>query len=126
MLAADLSPAGPGTSFQTVETDVFSARCGGFPSCHLKAPYAGNLNLSSGSAFQSLVGVAASIDASKIRVVAGNPANSFLVQKLTNQLPTGGQDGSPMPQNEGLPWTELPQNLIDEVESWISAGALNN
>ncbi len=119
----DLSHLPPGATFQTVRTNVFT-HCSGFPECHRQSPFAGGLDLTDANAYQALVRVPATIDSTKIRVVPGDSANSFLLMKLTDQL--SPQDGNPMPQSEGLPWMELPANLIADVKSWIDSGAPNN
>lgn len=117
------SPTAPSTpaavTFARVQTEILNSNC---VSCHTdegRTPAAG-LNLRSGAAYAALVGVASSGKPGAVRVIAGNPAGSYLVQKLE-----GAADivGLRMPRN-------LPPYLSDAqialVRQWIQAGALNN
>ena len=54
-----------------------------------------------------------------MRVKPGDPANSYLIQKLEG---TAGIQGSRMPL--GGPF--LDQTTIDQLKSWIVSGAPNN
>ncbi len=119
-------PTGQGATFQTVQTQVLT-HCSGFPICHMRGPFGGNLDLTAANAYKDLVNVPASIAAKKLRVKPGDPDNSFIIQKLTNQLATDGSEGGPMPKgSEGMPYVPLSQDLINDVRSWIAAGAQNN
>jgi hypothetical protein len=55
--------------------------------------------------------------AGKLRVDPGNPANSFILEKLRGTLAPG--EGEPMP----LELKRLPARAIALVEEWIAAGA---
>jgi hypothetical protein len=62
-----------------------------------------------------------------MRVVPGDPTNSFLYRKLTDAL--GPNDGLPMPQSGGTAtggWKKLPAADLEMVRCWIVAGAKND
>jgi hypothetical protein len=76
------------------------------------------LDLSSASvAFGALVNVrTGQCGGSKVRVVPGDPAASYLIAKLTG---VGMCSGSVMPKTGG----ELSSAQIDIIRAWIGAGA---
>jgi hypothetical protein len=128
---------GPGTSIGTVEEAkakyTFTAiraqvlpSCNGPSGCHRHGPFAAGLDLTDANAYASLVDVPSVIAPTKLRVVPGRSADSFLYQKLTDTMaPTG--EGEPMPRSEGgIPWQELPDDQINLVKHWISNGAKDN
>jgi mono/diheme cytochrome c family protein len=91
-------------------------------SCHTddgRTP-AGGLNLKSGTAYAALVGVASTAKAGAVRVIAGNPSGSYLVQKLE-----GAPDivGLRMPRT-GPPY--LTDAQVALIRQWIQNGAPNN
>ena len=91
-------------------------------SCHTdegRVP-AGNLNLRPGASYPNMVGVASSQKAGAVRVIAGNPSGSYLVQKLE-----GAADivGLRMPRN-GPPFLTTEQVAL--IRQWIQNGAPNN
>lgn len=89
---------------------IFSARCIG---CHGAAGQAG-LSLDEGAAYAALVGVTSTeVPASK-RVEPGDPAASYLVEKL-GPAPSVGDT---MPLGGSLPAAELAL-----ISAWIAAGA---
>lgn len=119
------TPAGPsGTttttvSFAAIQRDILTPSC---ESCHTdngRSP-AGGLNLKVGAAYPNLMGQASSAKAGAIRVVAGNPSGSYLVQKLEGALDIVGLR---MPRN-GPPFLSDAQVAI--IRQWIQEGALNN
>jgi len=77
------------------------------------------MSLSSGASFGSLVGVASSACASRVRVVRGSVSTSYLINKLTG---VGLCSGGIMPVNGG----PLPSSQIDLIRAWICNGAPNN
>lgn len=81
---------------------------------------AGGLNLNRDAAYDQLVNVAARGKTGAVRVVPGDPENSYLVQKL---LGTGGIAGRRMPLN-GPPYLTDGQVLI--LKRWIETGAARN
>ena len=122
--------SGPAT-LTDVQTDVFDRSCG-FSSCHGSTAGAGELDLTAGHAHASLVGVVpagvdntdpdlpAGVDVSgEILVIPGDPDNSYLMKKLAG---ADGINGAAMP--EGSP--PIDPKLVDEIASWIEAGAADD
>lgn len=106
-------------TLSSIQREVFSPTCS---SCHTnvgRTPAAG-LNLTDGSAFASLVGAPSPIKAGAVRVVPGDPANSYLIQKLEG---APGISGVRMPRNNLTPLTD-GQMLV--IRRWIELGAPNN
>lgn len=109
-------------TWSSIYTTVLSPTCA-LSVCHgtLGAAVSGNLDFSTAStAYAALVGVAASSTSCGTRVVAGDPATSFLVQKIEGTQNVG-LCGDTMPVG-GM----LPQTQIDAIRQWITDGALNN
>jgi mono/diheme cytochrome c family protein len=112
------TPTGPTFSTQ-IQAQILNPAC---VSCHTdegRTPASG-LNLRSGAAFANLVGVPSIGKPGAIRVIAGNPGNSYLVQKLE-----GASDivGLRMPRN-GPPFLTAEQVAL--IRLWIQNGAPNN
>jgi len=111
-------PSGP-TFSQQIQAQILTPAC---VSCHTdegRNP-SGGLNLKSGSAYAALVGVASTGKPGAIRVIAGNPSGSYLVQKLE-----GAPDivGLRMPRN-GPPY--LTDGQVQIIRRWILLGAKND
>ena len=107
------------TTLTQLQTNIFTPRCSG---CHTGggATLPGAMNLTSAAnSYAALVGVASIEQGTVLRVKANDSANSYLVQKLEG---TATITGSRMPL--GGPF--LDQATIDQVKSWIDAGAPNN
>jgi uncharacterized protein (TIGR03118 family) len=105
-----------------LQTKIFTPICSG---CHNGTvatsgalPASQNLTTAANS-FANLVNVASHEQPSLMRVKPGDPANSYLIQKLEGAASIGG---ARMPF--GGPY--LDQVTIDQIKSWIAAGALNN
>lgn len=102
---------------QTIFTPVSCARS----TCHDTAQEPHNLSLAPGEAYGYLVGVPptnlVAQSAGKLRVDPGNPANSFILDKLRGTLLPG--EGDPMPRQ----LKRLPDDAVELVEEWIAAGA---
>ena len=110
--------AGP-TFSQQIQVQILTPAC---VSCHTdegRTP-SGGLNLKSGTAYANLVGVASTGKPGAVRVIAGNPSGSYLIQKLE-----GAPDivGLRMPRN-GPPY--LTDAQIALIRQWIQNGAPNN
>ncbi|HEY5617507.1 MAG TPA: hypothetical protein VIK60_06145 [Vicinamibacterales bacterium] len=89
--------------------------------CHTDAgrnPVAG-MNLRSGVAHTSLVGVASSGKPGAVRVVPGDPENSYLIHKLEGRA---GIVGTRMPRGNTL----LTEGQIRVIKRWIELGAPND
>jgi len=66
--------------------------------------------------------VPANAPAGWLRVKPGDPAHSWILEKVTRDQPGGSGYGTRMPQ--GAP--NLCQPTVDTLSAWISAGAPNN
>ena len=89
--------------------------------CHTDAgrtPVAGMV-LRSGVAHASLVGVPSSAKPGAIRVIPGDPENSYLIHKLEGRP---GIVGTPMPRGNVL----LTEGQIRVIRRWIELGARND
>jgi uncharacterized protein (TIGR03118 family) len=105
-----------------LQTTIFTPKCSG---CHTGTASAtadglpGVQNLTAGNTFAALVNVASLEQPALKRVAPGDSANSYIIQKLEG---AAGITGARMPL--GGPY--LDQATIDQVKSWINAGAQNN
>ena len=102
-----------------LQENIFSPLCAG---CHSGggATLPSAMNLSNATAsFNALVNVASLEQPALLRVAPGDSDNSYLIHKLEG-APT--IDGGQMP----LGGTPLDEATIDQVRSWIDAGAENN
>jgi hypothetical protein len=100
---------------------------GGIPgpaaSCHSGENSAVGLDLLSDDAFDMLVNSASPLFPAEILVVPGDAEGSFLLRKLTNDLPEDRSLGEPMPKGEAIRWQPLPDDQLELVREWIAAGA---
>jgi len=90
-------------------------------SCHKGSTPDGQLSLETGSSYAALVGpnmVATCSDGNNVRVDAGVPSASGLMDKLL-----GTSCGTPMPEPPNGP---LSADELVLIQSWILRGALNN
>lgn len=109
-------PAGFGPDFSAIQANVFTPDCA-TSGCHSGASPPGGLNLDAANSYAMLVGVQSSQNMALQRVEPGDPANSYLVQKLEGTA-SGGQQMPP-----GAP---LPQAEIDVIRQWIQDGAIDD
>jgi mono/diheme cytochrome c family protein len=77
------------------------------------------LNLTAGGTYKALVNVATNEQPNLKYVVPGDPANSYLIQKL---LGAAGITGGRMPLNGPY----LDDATIAQVAAWIATGAAND
>ena len=105
----------PAATFSSIQTNVFTPTCA---TCHSGAAAPHGLRLDAANSYALLVGVPSDEQPSILRVKAGDPANSYLVQKISGTAATGER----MPA--GLP--ALPQATIDAIKQWITDGAMND
>lgn len=109
-------------TFTEVYTTVLAPLCSG---CHVGgAAASGNLDMSTQTlAYTNLVGKAAMgplcVSSNATRVVANQPSQSLIINKLTMMTPLCG---SQMPLGGGM----LTTAQIALVTDWITDGALNN
>lgn len=120
--AENTSPCDTVTStFDQIQQTIFTPTSCARSTCHnvVQAPH--DMSLAPGEGYVNLVGVEpanfAARTAGKLRVDPGNPANSFLLDKLRGELEIA--EGDPMP----LQLKRLPSKAIALVEEWIAAGA---
>jgi hypothetical protein len=117
----------PVPTYAALQARIFGPRCAG--RCHggaLMPPTpaaAGPIDLSATSTRAELVDRASIHGMGLVLVVAGDPGASFLLRKLTNDLPADGSLGNPMPQGEAIRWSMSPQAEIDAITCWIAGGA---
>jgi hypothetical protein len=110
---------GTAPTLTDVQTQIFNQYC---TSCHTgngRTP-SGGMSLDATASYAALVNVGSSGKPGAIRVIPGDPDNSFLVQKLEG---AAGIVGLRMPRT-GPPYLTDAQVLL--VRQWIAAGALNN
>jgi hypothetical protein len=107
-----------GPTLDQIQAIVFTPTCA-TAGCHTGAAAAAGLNLSDAdTSHVNLVGVPTTqLGGAGIRVVAGDPDNSYLIQKLEN---AAGIEGQQMP----LARPPLAQSDINEIRQWITDGAL--
>jgi hypothetical protein len=112
-------------TFMAAQQAMLSS-CSGFGpmSCHMRAPFAGGLDLTMAHAYASLVNVPANGAPGKVRVRPSDPDNSFLVEKLTNTM--GPNEGDPMPKGEAITWRPPAPDKLNILRCWISRGAPND
>jgi methionine-rich copper-binding protein CopC len=120
-LDANGNPIIPGSSapatltadFQSIQDNIFTPIC---TKCHIGADAPEGLQLDQAHSYALLVGVPSAEVPSILRVKAGDPTDSYLIQKLEN---ASGIVGAQMPF--GGPY--LPQSTIDVIAQWITSGA---
>lgn len=108
-----------GVSFSGQIQPIFTSSCAS-SSCHGGSAPAAGLDLQAGQAHAALVGVQSAQCTTLKRVQAGQPDQSYLMQKLEGSGTCFS--GDPMPKG-GAP---LGAANISLVKSWISEGAKNN
>lgn len=111
------TPASTVSFVVNLQAGIFSPTCA-VVGCHTGANPPQGLNLSAGQSFAFLVNTPSTEVPSILRVKPGDSANSWIIRKLTGTQTVGAQ----MPFG-GPP---LPNADIDNVRSWINAGAPNN
>lgn len=117
----DLQP-----TFTSIQREIFAstdlAGRTACVSCHTNVgrPAPAGLVLLEGSAYAALVNVPSTTKPGAIRVIPGDPENSYLIHKLEGRP---GIVGLRMPRNQG-PFLTEGQMLV--LERWIAIGAPNN
>src|SRR5262245_52529378 len=102
-------------TFSSIQANVFSPMC---EQCHSGASAPHGLRLDPANSYAMLVGVPSDEVSSILRVKAGDPAGSYLIQKLEGTA----SEGERMPA--GLP--ALPRATIDVIRQWIADGAVQD
>ena len=107
-----------GATLNELQASVFTPNCA-VSGCHtgpMGNTLPAGMDLSSADAsFANLVGIASGQQPALLRVAAGDPDNSYLVQKVEGTAASGAR----MPLGGGM----LNQALIDDIRQWISDGA---
>jgi hypothetical protein len=107
-----------GATLNELQASVFTPNCA-VSGCHtgpMDNTLPAGMDLSSADAsFANLVGIASGQQPALLRVAAGDPDNSYLVQKVEGTAASGAR----MPLGGGI----LNQALIDDIRQWISDGA---
>ncbi len=125
-LAAGLA-AGPGCGesdapepipphLSSIESEIFARNCT-FSSCHGGGTPQMEMSLAAPT-HATLSGVASTEVPTMMRVAPGDPAASYLLQKISSDTPL---EGVRMPPNQ-----PLPPYKIEAVRAWIAAGAPND
>ncbi len=113
-------------TFSSIQREIFDTTdssgrlaCTG---CHTAAGRnpSGGLNLTSGVSYANLVGAASTGRPGAVRVIPGDPENSYLVHKLEGRA---GIAGIRMPRGNG-PFLTEGQMLV--IKRWIAIGAPND
>lgn len=99
-------------NFDSIQANVFEPLC---EHCHAGANAPAGLRLDAANSYALLVGTASVERPGILRVAAGDPSNSYLIQKLEGTAGVGER----MPA--GLP--ALPQADINIIRQWIADGA---
>lgn len=109
-------------SFANQVQPVFSASCGNATSCHLKSAASAGLALKPGQSFGELVGQTSNSLAcsNEILVIPGDPANSYLIKKITDAPDICG---SAMPEGAFFDLSAADAQIIID---WVCQGAQNN
>lgn len=101
---------------QSIQDNVFTPIC---TRCHIGASAPEGLRLDAADSYNLLVGVPSEEVPSLLRVMPGDPDESYIVLKLQG---SAGILGGRMPL--GGPY--LPQTTIDVIRQWITDGAPNS
>jgi hypothetical protein len=111
-------------TFSSIQQEIFSSGdSSGRPACTNCHNAVGSrfngLDLSPAVSYSNLVNVASRAKAGAVRVIPGDPENSYLIHKLEGRSTIAGVR---MPL--GGPYLEIGQ--IQVIERWIEIGAPNN
>ena len=101
-----------------IQSNVFDASCAR-SNCHVTGNEAGGLILERGKSRDSLVNMPSTVDHGMMRVLPGDPTQSYLLVAL------GGEPGMP-PEGAVMPWGGLPMlcsQEVDAIKRWVMAGA---
>jgi hypothetical protein len=107
-----------GATLDELQASVFTPNCA-FSGCHTgptgNTLPAGMDLANADASFANLVGITSLQQPALSRVAAGDPDNSYLVQKIEGTAASGAR----MPLGGGV----LDQALVDDIRQWISDGA---
>ncbi len=103
--------------FSEIQSNVFTPTCA-VSGCHQGAGAPQGLRLDAVNSYGLLVGVASMEVPAIMRVAAGDPSNSYIIQKLEGTAAIGGR----MPLNRPA----LPATSITTIRQWITDGAVDD
>ena len=113
-------------TFSSIQQEIFNTTDASgrlaCTSCHSnvgRTP-SGGMNLLSNVSYANLVGVASTGKPGAVRVIPGDPENSYIIHKLEGQSDIAGVR---MPRGNG-PFLTSGQMLV--IKRWIANGAPNN
>lgn len=106
-----------GPNFSEIQANIFTPTCA-TTGCHFGAGAPQGLRLDEANSYGLLVGIASGEVSSVLRVAAGDPNNSYLIQKLEGTASVGGR----MPLNA----PSLDRTSIDTIRQWITDGAIDD
>lgn len=127
LAAAPPAPVGP--SFRKDILPMLATTCAATDGCHgADATDRVNIDLREAAAYRTLVRRPAEQRPSALLIEPGQPARSFLIDKLTRRLAEG--EGKPMPLDPktGKPMDPSPLGSFVErtLIPWVEQGALDN
>jgi hypothetical protein len=99
-----------------IETEIFARNCT-FSSCHGATSPEKGMSLVSPT-YATLSGVASTEVPAMMRIAPGDPAGSYLLQKISSATPLNGVRMAPD--------QPLPAYKIEAIRLWITAGAPND
>jgi len=115
-LPTEMDGPSPDATFTRVQREVFTPQCA-IAGCHAGPASVAQegMPLGEGLSYGAIVGIRSAQMPSLLRVAPADPANSYLVRKIT---PGSFISGEPMPQGGSL--TEAERRL---VRDWVARGA---
>jgi len=111
------TPSTFGPNFSEIQSNVFTPTCA-VSGCHQGAGAPQGLRLDAVNSYGLLVGVASMEVPALMRVMPGDPTNSYIIQKLEGTAAIGGR----MPLNQPA----LPATSITTIRQWIADGAIDD
>jgi hypothetical protein len=125
--APDPGCGGPAT-LSAIQDGIFTKSCA-FGSCHGGANPAAGLDLTTGHSCGGLVNTSSCVFSNRMRVVPGQPDQSYLYHKVAGDDLGSNPDGTCAGLANGTPsrmplgGVPLCQGQIDQIKAWITAGA---
>ncbi|MFV0278948.1 MAG: hypothetical protein ACK5HY_17460 [Parahaliea sp.] len=116
---AEETSASGAVSFKNNIVPVLKKRCA---ICHLTGTEAGNMALHPRAAYGYLVDVASVQAPGMMRVLPGDPGQSYLIRKLEGTHLDAGGTGLRMPFNE----PPLDATTLALFREWVASGAAND
>lgn len=108
-------------TLSTIQSEIFTPNCA-LSGCHASTSASGGLSLADGESFSNLVGEDSTEATSLKRVLASDPDNSYLINKLEGTQADVGGSGANMPKNAAA----LSAEDIAQIREWITNGAAND